>query len=280
MTRSRPDERLRVLWWDPPSQVHGRGDRYRRSVRRVALGPVLAALLAGCGGQTKTVAGDASAPALTAVPAATAAISPVRWPVAARVKRSVLPVFCSDPLTAVKDFVGTGFRVSDGVVTASHVAADCPRGTTFSFGSGDGGTVSTDTTHDLALLSYEEYWNPGSDPKPTPLRLETRPAYVGEPLALLGIPAFPLLGNPFKQQVTVVIGHVVATNHTQVLTSTEGRRARETLRDAILVAVPGVRKGESGGPAINSAGNVVGVIVGSGSGIATLTPVRDVTSLH
>ncbi|HET7046995.1 MAG TPA: serine protease [Solirubrobacteraceae bacterium] len=254
----------------------------RRSGRRVALGAVLAALLAGCGGQAKTVTGDASAPSLTVAPAATTAVSPVRWPVAARVKRSVLAVFCSDPDTAVNEFVGTGFRVSDGVVTASHVAADCPPGTTFSFGSsGDGGTVSTDPTHDLSLLSYTEYLNPGTDPKPTPLRLESRPAYVGEQLALLGVPAVPLL-DPFKRPVTVVIGHVVATNRTQVLTSAEREGARETLPDAILVAVPGIAKGESGGPAINSAGKVVGVIVGSapGVGIATLTPVTDLASLH
>ena len=113
------------------------GTGCRRSARRVALGAVLAALLAGCGGQTKTVTGDPPAASLTAAPSTTKAVSPVGWQVAARVKRSVLPVFCSDPDTAVKDFVGTGFRVSDGVVTASHVAADCPPGTTFSFGSGD-----------------------------------------------------------------------------------------------------------------------------------------------
>ena len=51
------------------------------------------------------------------------------------------------------------------------------------------------------------------------------------------------------------------------------------LRDAILVAVPGVVQGESGGPAVNSAGRVVGVIVGSAPGIATLTPVTSLTSL-
>jgi S1-C subfamily serine protease len=259
------------------------GTGYRRSVRRVALGAVLAALLAGCGGHAKPVTDDPSAPSLALAPApsATTAVSPVRWPVAARVKRSVLPVFCSDPDTAVKDFVGTGFRVSDGVVTASHVAATCPPGTTFSFGSsGDGRTVSTDPTHDLALLSYAGYWNPGPDPKPTPLRLESRPAYIGEPLALLGVPAFPLIGNPFKRPVTVVIGHVVATNRTQVLTSAEGQGAPETLTDAILVAVPGIVKGESGGPAVDSAGKVVGVIVGSAPGIATLTPATALTSLH
>ena len=56
--------------------------------------------------------------------------------------------------------------------------------------------------------------------------------------------------------------------------------ARETLTDAIQVACPGVSPGESGGPAVDSAGKVVGVIEGSGSGIATLTPVTDLTSPH
>src|SRR5690348_13508934 len=106
----------------------------------VALGAVLAALLAGCGGQTKTVTGDPPAVSLTAAPSATKVVSPVGWQVTARIRRSVLPVFCSDPVTASEDFVGTGFRVSDGVVTASHVAATCPPRTTFGFGSGDGGT--------------------------------------------------------------------------------------------------------------------------------------------
>ena len=98
------------------------------------------------------------------------------------------------------------------------------------------------------------------------------------PHRLLGIPAFPLLGNPFKRQVTVVIGYVVATDRTRVLTS--GKGARETLRDAILFAVPGVVQGESGGKAVDLAGNVVGVIEGSAPEIATLTPVSDLTSPH
>ena len=190
-------------------------------------------------------------------------------------------------------------RVSNGVVTASHVVAACPPATalaptrvgamcsgrarrTISFGYGLWGTVSIDDpTHDLALVDYqsEVYPEPNTDPNPTPLRPESRPAYVGEPLALLGIPALPLLGNPFKRQVTVVQGSIVATNHTQVLTSATGDH--ETLRDAIEVAVPRVVPGQSGGPAIDSAGKVVGVIEGSAaSGIATLTPVTDLTSLH
>lgn len=217
-----------------------------------------------------------SGPGTTAAPSLTTTASPAGWPVTTKVKPAVTPVFCSGP--NAKSFAGTGFRVSDGVVTASHVVAACPREATISLGFGTGGIVSTDPNHDLALLTYTEYPNPGTDPDPTPLRLETKPAYVGQRLALLGVPELPLLGNPFEREATVVTGEVVATNHTQVLTSVDG--PPETLRDAILVAVPGIAQGESGGPAVNSAGKVVGVIEGSAPGIATLTPVTYITLLR
>jgi S1-C subfamily serine protease len=245
-------------------------------MRRIALTGVLIVAIAGCGGQARTVTVVGSGPGTTAAPSSTPAASPAGWPVTARVKPSVTPVFCSGP--NADSFVGTGFRVGHGVVTASHVVAACPRGTTISLGLGTAATVSTDPTHDLARLTYEAYPNPNADPDPTPLRLETKPAYVGQPLALLGVPDLPLLGNPFKREATIVTGHVVATHRTQVLTSDEG--PRETLSDAILVAVPGIMHGESGGPAVNSAGKVVGVIEGSAPGIATLTPVRYITSVR
>ena len=85
------------------------GTGYRRFGRRVALGAVLAAFLAGCGGQSETVTGDPSAPSLTAAPSTAAAVSPVWGPVTARVMQSVLPVFASDQ-NAADGFVGTGFR--------------------------------------------------------------------------------------------------------------------------------------------------------------------------
>jgi hypothetical protein len=47
------------------------------------------------------------------------------------------------------------------------------------------------------------------------------PAYVGERLALLGVPGLLLVGNPFTHEVTVLQGTVVATNHPQVLTSAD-----------------------------------------------------------
>jgi S1-C subfamily serine protease len=266
------------------------GTGSRRSVRTVALGGVLAAVLAGCGGQTATVTGDASdlastavtgdtsAPALPVAPSTTRPARPVPGAVTGRVTRSVLPVSCSDP-NAGDGFVGTGFRTKNGVVTASHVVGACPSGTTISFGYGYGTVSTDDPTHDLAVIDQVEvYTNPDTDPNPKPLQLEPRPAYVGQSLALLGIPAVPSFGSPFMRSVTVVPGTVVATHHAQVLTSAQGTRT--TLKDTIEVAVPGIAHGQSGGPAIDSAGKVVGVIAGSVSGIATLTPAPHLMSVH
>lgn len=200
--------------------------------------------------------------------------------VIARVEESVLPISCLNADVG-SGLVGTGFRVRTGVVTASHVLASCPPATPFRLGAGTGAVFTKDPTHDLALVTYlrPEFVANNRDPDPKPLQLESRPAHVGEPLALLGIPAHPLFGSPFTLQVTVAQGTVVATNHPQVLTSADG--SRETLTDAIEVACLGVSWGESGGAAVDRAGKVVGVIEGgTGSGTTTLTPVTDLTSLH
>jgi S1-C subfamily serine protease len=270
--------------------VATKGTDYRRSVRTVALGGVLAVALAGCGGQTETVTGDASdpasragtgdasAPPLTVAPLTTRLAGSVPGAVSGRVRRSVLPVSCSET-NAGDGFVGTGFTTEDGVVTASHVVGDCPSGTTLSFGYGYGTVSSDDPTHDLALVGHIElYPNQVGDPNAKPLQLEPRPAYVGQPLALLGIPAAPSFGSPFWRPVTVVPGTVIATHHAQVMMSAKG--ARKTLKDTIEVTVPGIAHGQSGGPAVDSAGRVVGVIEGSALGIATLTPVTELTSLR
>jgi S1-C subfamily serine protease len=233
--------------------------------------------MAGCGGQVTTVTDAGSTPAATAASSTTTAAKPLAGPVTSMVEKSVLTVFCFNP-NPPSGFVGTGFKVRTGVVTASHVLAACPPATPFQLGVGSGTVYTNDPTHDLALVTY---LGPGDSrfPDPKPLQPESRPAYVGEPLALLGIPAGgALFGSPFTLQVTVVQGTVVATRHPQVMTFADG--GREMLTDAIQVACLGVSPGESGGPAVDRAGKVVGVIEGIGSGIATLSPVTDLTSLH
>jgi S1-C subfamily serine protease len=250
------------------------GTGYGVLVRRIALAGVLMGVMAGCGGQAKTATDVRPATAATAEASTTSAARPL--PGTSRLEQSVLPVSCFSP-NAGADFVGTGFVVRTGVVTSSHVLAACPPATTIQLG-GTPGTISTnDPTHDLALVTYQSP-DPQDSRDPKPLQPESKPVYIGEALALLGIPARPALGNPFTHQVTVVQGTVVATNHTQVLTSPDG--GHETLTDAILVACSDVSQGESGGPAVDAAGKVVGVIEGSGSGVATLSPVTDLTSLR
>jgi S1-C subfamily serine protease len=202
--------------------------------------------------------------------------SPMPATVIARVERSVLPGSCASGNPG-DNFTGTGFVVAGGVATASHVVAACPAGAKILFGWGvhdaSSGIVSTDDrAHDLALVTYHVFGS--SLPA---LRLESAPAYVGEPLALIGVPGLSGF-SPFQTRAEVVCGNVVATNHTQHLTSAEG--VGETLTGAIEVAAPGVVLGESGGPAIDAGGNVVGVIEGRAAGIVTLTPVSDMASLQ
>lgn len=255
-------------------------------VRRIALAGVLIVVISGCGGQTKTTPIVGSAPAATAASSTTTAARPLSGRVISKVAKSVLPVSCfnTDPASGL---VGTGFRFRTGVVTASHVLAACPPATPFQLGAGGEGrdppvigSVSTNhPTHDVALVTYVWQDPQGTRDPPKPLQPESRPAHVGEQLALLGIPALgPALGDLFTLPVTVVQGTVVATDHPQMLTFANG--GRETLTDAILVAARGVVPGDSGGPAIDAAGNVVGVIEGSGPGVATLTPVTDLRPLH
>jgi S1-C subfamily serine protease len=135
------------------------------------------------------------------------------------------------------------------------------------------GTASVvDRTHDLALVTDQSLISSRS-----PLRPESASVYVGEPLALIGMPGLSGFSS-FQSRLEVVTGTVVATNRTVHLGSSAG--GRETLTDAIEVAAAGVVSGESGGPAIDAAGNVVGVIEGGGAGVATLTPIADLMSLH
>lgn len=106
--------------------------------------------------------------------------------------------------------------------------------------------------------------------------MESEPVRVGERVVLFGFPA----GN--RSAPDTPHGTVVATGETATLTSPEG--LHETLTDAIAVNFSGtgtgtgVAPGDSGGPAIDAAGHVVGVIEGMNreTGTAYLTPAADV----
>jgi hypothetical protein len=103
------------------------------------------------------------------------------------------------------------------------------------------------------------------------LRAETSSCHVGEHVVLLGDPAeiFPAkLPDALRGVITQVSSSV---------TMVDGSR-KIALGDAIIVtlAESKVLPGDSGGPAIDAAGNVVGIIEGGGGTSAILTPVADV----
>jgi hypothetical protein len=143
-------------------------------------------------------------------------------------------------------------------ITASHVIASCTQGGLIqAYGGVRVSPVQSDVTHDLALLSVS------GEPEAS-LPVEAAPPRVGEQVALLGLA---------QQQFELTQGMIGAVTVAQRLTA-EG--SVETLRDAILVRTS-VIHGETGGPAIDAAGRVVGVIEGgdqTGAG-AVLTPVSD-----
>ena len=225
---------------------------------------------------TRTV--TVTKPSASAVPARPITASTTAIPVAPSTiiaaEKSIVPESCRDVIPNTNGgiiFGGTGFVTSAGVITASHPVASCAAGAIISFGEPSGTVTVTDTTHDLARVSFQS-----TGVHPPALQLESAPPYVGEPLALVGVPGATSAagGDAFR----VARGKVMAIDQTTRLTSVRG--LRETLSDAILVSVSRVAPGESGGPAIDAAGKVVGVIEGYGNGVAILTPARDVSGLR
>jgi S1-C subfamily serine protease len=134
------------------------------------------------------------------------------------------------------------------------------------------GTVQTfasvinehDPAHDLAVLRGAS----GSSSRG--LSSEATPEYVGERLVLLGFP------GGAASEPDALHGTVIGTDQFVKLTSPDG--LDERLDDAIAVAVSGAVEGDSGGPAIDADGKVVGVIEGIRRGVAFLTPIADVPS--
>lgn len=249
---------------------------------RLALALGLAALLAGCGANTRTVTITRSAPRRVAVHHATtetrppstqaAALAGVPESVIARAEDSVVDAGCSatgqDGIQTA--MLGTAFAIVPGnasvFVTASHVAARCVGG---SMGAGDASVAVTsdNVTRDVALLQETDA---GPPVVPRALTLATGGVRPGEPVALIGYPVGPpnypgKVGRP----LVVVSGTVIATGQHATLRDDNG--LIETLTDAIEVS-GGIGQGSSGGPAIDATGSVVGVIEGTNGTATYLTP--------
>lgn len=245
--------------------------------RRCLIASGLVAALAGCGAasRTTTVTRTTTVPRTTAVgqpPKQTTANQvragpPVPESVIATADKSISPVDCERRnANQSASFLGTAFAVGrDEVVTASHVVASCANRAIVSLGGATATVIEDEPTHDLALMSVSGY---GFGYQPSILQAEERPPWSGEHVALLGLP-----NGGVHSSLTATPGAIVGVNRHATLVSREG--FRETLSDAIEVTASGVVAGESGGPAINAAGKVVGVIEGSGNGVVYLTPASD-----
>lgn len=134
---------------------------------------------------------------------------------------------------AQADSTGSGFRVARGVIVTNHHVIDgCSRlsvnGTTAS-------VSSSDKRSDLALLGSTL---PGSS-----VNLRAKRAAVGEPVAVAG---FPLRG--------LLSGFNMTTGNLSSLSGMGG--------DTRLVQITApVQPGNSGGPMLDSAGNLMGIVV-------------------
>jgi S1-C subfamily serine protease len=156
-------------------------------------------------------------------------------PLAARVLKSVFTV--ETPTS-----IGTGFLAwanGDGsyLVTANHVVADAGRSVTITRrgGSWGGEVVARDPRNDLAVIRVD---GRPQDASPLWQRPSARPPRTGEQLLLVGSP-FGLGGTVTTGIISRVTRHAIQTD---------------------AAANPG----NSGGPAIDRTGRVVGVLLAGG----------------
>ncbi len=155
--------------------------------------------------------------------------------------RPALPAPSREPASPKREGIstGTGFFVStDGAfVTNAHVVAGCTR-VTVKTDDGqvrEAAHVATDAANDLAILRV-----PGTPKRVAPLRIGTR---LGEGVEAFGFPHTDILatsGNFTLGNITALQGLGDDSRYLQV-------------------SVP-VQAGNSGGPLLDTAGNVVGVV--------------------
>jgi S1-C subfamily serine protease len=245
---------------------------------------LLCVVCGGCGGATTFVHRRASTARSTqttgTLPLGAAALKANRtFPqdVVAKVTPSVAEVECG--LRGVYRFAGSGFVTSRGLVTALHVIRTCLRSgirtvrITLPYRPAEVETFNTavlrtDPTHDVALLELRTAYGA------LVLKPATRPPYFDEPVALFGFPG----GE--RTTPDDLVGAVLAVGVTVALTAPRG--PPEVLRDAFGVNTVGVLPGDSGGPVVDSAGRVVGVIEGAAAaqGLMIATPASDYVALH
>jgi serine protease Do len=180
---------------------------------------------------------------------------------ATAVKSGPAAMFPGAPDTLADVALGTGFLIEAKgvyVVTNDHIAA---ASTDLKVVLPDGSEVPAklvgrDIRLDIALLSVAL-----DQPKLQPLPLgDSNDLHVGEWLVVLG--------DPFGDEVTASVGIVSATGQNAAGSLTMGR---EMGYRTFLQTDARIHRGNSGGPVLDTAGEVVGVAVASGDRLGELS---------
>lgn len=147
---------------------------------------------------------------------------------------------------------GTGvIRAKDGtIITNNHVVADAQEPLRVSLADGrilQAEIVGTDASTDLAVIRLQD---PPDDLTPATLG-DSEAMKVGEPVMALG--------TPLGLQNTVTTGIISATHRPVTATGEASRDPNDATFTSALQTDAAVNPGNSGGPLVNAAGEVIGI---------------------
>jgi len=164
----------------------------------------------------------------------------MKWPCVLLAATCLWPHLASARTVLLTYSSGTGFFVSSKgyVLTNNHVLKDCSEITLHNAdGDIDAALVARDVKHDLALLRTHSGLRGVAN-----LSSDKQPVRAGDPVLIIGYP-----GQSFQTGNSVI-------RHAQVISAKS-----EQGGDQWLEITDALAQGNSGGPLVDSAGNVVGV---------------------
>jgi S1-C subfamily serine protease len=249
----------------PYGLAYGAPPPRRRGRRALALGSAVVLVAAAGTGAALALNGGPAAGHGGTIPkpgATTAAIPNTLnvTQVAARVDPAVVDITAVDGFADQTD-AGTGMILTSSgyVLTNNHVIEGATKITAKIDGKGRGypvRVVGADPTQDVALVQLE-----GASGLKTVSVGNSAVVKVGQPVVAIGN-ALDLAGKP-----TVTDGIISATDRS-ITASDDGNGMTETLHNLLQTDAP-IEPGNSGGPLVNAAGQVIGMDTAAASATST-----------